>query len=79
MSEPAFDASLTADGDGEGAGDDGVFSSLRATTSSTRPRAFCRIDIACWCEMLESSGWPSIARIWSPSCNRPSLKKINKI
>lgn len=51
---------------------------LLATISSTRPRAFCRMDIACSCEIFESRGCPSIASIWSPSTSRPSLQKRNK-
>lgn len=82
MSDPAFDVSLTADGERSmGEGDGGVrgvsSGPLRATTNSTSPRAFCRMLMACWWEMLESSGWPSIARIWSPSRSLPSLQHKN--
>ncbi len=31
-----------------------IISGPLATTSSTRPRAFCRMEMACWCEMLLS-------------------------
>lgn len=48
-------------------------SGARAITISTSPRDCCRIPIACWCVIAESNGCPSIARIWSPSCSRPSL------
>ena len=80
MSDPAFDVSLTAEGERSmGEGDGGVrgvsSGPLRATTNSTSPRAFCRMLMACWWEMLESSGWPSIARIWSPSRSLPSLQQ----
>ena len=82
MSDPAFDVSLTAEGERSmGEGDGGVrgvsSGPLRATTNSTSPRAFCRMLMACWWEMLESSGWPSIARIWSPSRSLPSLQHKN--
>jgi hypothetical protein len=82
MSEPAFDVSLTADGERSmGEGDGGVrgvsSGPLRATTNSTSPRAFCRMLMAWWWEMLESSGWPSIARIWSSSRSLPSLQHEN--
>lgn len=83
MSDPAFDVSLTAEGERSmGEGDGGVrgvsSGPLRATTNSTSPRAFCRMLMACWWEMLESSGWPSIARIWSPSRSLPSLHQENQ-
>ena len=82
MSDTAFDVSLTAEGERSmGEGDGGVrgvsSGPLRATTNSTSPRAFCRMLMACWWEMLESSGWPSIARIWSPSRSLPSLQHNN--
>lgn len=47
MSDPALEVSLIADGVGEDVGEEGGLSSVLATTSSTSPLAFCRIDIAC--------------------------------
>lgn len=88
ISDP-LDVSLTADGDLSretaavavvvpGWSGLAVFIPPRATTSSTSPLACCRILMACWWEMLLSRGWPSIARIWSPSWRRPSLKHKRK-
>lgn len=84
ISDP-LDVSLTADGDLSretaavavvvpGWSGLAVLIPPRATTSSTSPLACCRMLMACWWEMLLSRGWPSIARIWSPSWRRPSLK-----
>lgn len=77
ISDP-LDVSLTADGDLSretaavavvvpGWSGLAVLIPPRATTSSTSPLACCRMLMACWWEMLLSRGWPSIARIWSPS------------
>ena len=51
----------------------------RATTSSTCPLAFCKIRIACWCEMFASRAWLSMVRIWSFSWSRPSLQQDKKV
>ncbi len=52
----------------------GALCGPRATTSWTLPAACCRMWIASWWEIPESSTWPSMARIWSPSCSLPSLQ-----
>ena len=44
-----------------------------ATVSSTSPLVCWRTPIASWCDIPLSSWRPSMAKIWSLSCNRPSL------
>lgn len=90
MSDPALDVSDVAEGERATAGEVGVMDAgnedwsstddlWRAITSSTRPRACCRMLMACRCDMSASRGCPSIARIWSPSWRRPSLQNTKEI
>lgn len=46
-----------------------------AMISSTKPCALCKIEIARSWDILASKSCPSIAKIWSPSSKRPSLKQ----
>jgi hypothetical protein len=46
-----------------------IISGPLATTSSTRPRAFCRMEMACWCEMLLSRTCTLKLRQYTTSCS----------
>lgn len=69
---------LAADGDRDTAGLVSWGSEPLAITSWTLSLAFCKMLIACWCVIVWSSACPLIARIWSVSCNLPSLSRMKK-